>query len=208
MTLPGTRRTQVERRGEAERRLIDAAAELVGEIGPARVTLANVGERSGYSRALASHHFGSKGALIQRVVETVTHQFREALFEQRGSADALDELSTLIGIYFDVMSDMRPVNRARLVLWAEAVSTPSEDIRPAMVAADREFRGEIEKRLRVAAGEGQIPASVNAHGLATVIIAMLRGVALQALIDADVDLAAARSEIDQLLTVRLTQENP
>jgi AcrR family transcriptional regulator len=207
MTEPGTRRTQEERRGEAERKLIDAAAELVGEIGPARVTLANVGERAGYSRGLATHHFGSKGALIQRLVETVTDQFREALFEQRGSAGALDELDTLIAIYFDVMSDMRPVNRARLVLWADAVSTPSEDIRPAMVAAEREFRGEIEKRLRLAAAAGQIPGSVNAHGLATVIIAMLRGVALQSLIDDDVDLAAARAEIEQLLTVRLTQEN-
>ena len=208
MTEPGTRRTQEERRGDAERRLITAAAELVGEIGPARVTLANVGQRAGYSRGLASHHFGSKGALMQRLVDTVTHQFREALFEQNRAGDALAELRTLVGIYFDVLCDLQPVNRARLVLWAEAVTTPSEDIRPAMVAADREFREEIEKRLRLAATAGQIPASINPHGLATVIIAMLRGVALQSLIDDHVDLAAARSEIEQLLTTRLTQENP
>ena len=72
-----------------------------------------------------------------------------------------------------------------------------------MVGADREFREEIEKRLRLAATSGQIPASVNAHGLATVIIAMLRGVALQSLIDDHVDLAAARGEIEQLLNTRL-----
>ena len=208
MTTPGARRTQEERRGEAERRLIDAAAELVGEIGPARVTLANVGERAGYSRGLASHHFGSKGALMQRLVETVTHQFREALFDEQPSADAFDELRTLIGIYFDVMSNLRPVNRARLVLWADAVTNSSEEIRPAMVAADREFREEIEKRLRLATAAGQFPASVNAHGLATVIIAMLRGVALQALIDDDVDMSAARDEIEQMLTIRLNQEKP
>jgi AcrR family transcriptional regulator len=207
MSEPGPRRTQEERRGEAERKLITAAAELVGEVGPSRVTLANVGERAGYSRGLATHHFGSKGALMQRLVETVTHQFREAMFDQSGS-DALGELSTLIGIYFAVLSNPRPVNRARLVLWAEAVTNSSEEIRPAMVAADREFREEIEKRLQSAVAAGQVPASVNAHGLATVIIAMLRGVALQALIDEHVDLAAARSEIEQLLTTRLTQEIP
>jgi AcrR family transcriptional regulator len=54
------RRTQEERRVEAERRLLRAAAELVGEIGPARLTLANVGERAGYSRGLATHHFGPR----------------------------------------------------------------------------------------------------------------------------------------------------
>ncbi len=207
MADPSARRTQEERRGEAERRLISAAAELVAAVGPARVTLANVGERAGYSRGLATHHFGSKGALMQRLVETVTHQFRDAMFDRPGS-DPLGELHTLIDIYFTVLGNPQPVNRARLVLWAEAVTNPSEEIRPAMVGADREFREEIEKRLQSAVAEGRFPASVDPHGLATVIIAMLRGVALQALIDDHVDLAAARSEIEQLVTARLTQESP
>jgi AcrR family transcriptional regulator len=197
------RRTQEERRSEAERKLVAAAAELVAEIGPSRVTLANVGERAGYSRGLATHHFGSKGALMQRLVEAVTQQFRTALVDRPG--EPLDELLRLIRIYFDVMSDLQPVNRARLVLWADAVTTPSDDIRPAMVFADREFREEIEKRLRLAVTAQQID-TVNPHGLATVVIAMLRGVALQSLIDDHVDLAAARAEIEALVTGRLQKE--
>jgi len=206
MNHPPERRTQEERRGEAERRLVEAAAAMVSEAGPAKVTLANVGERAGYSRGLASHHFGSKRALMQRLVESVTYQFREALFDQQESSDALGELGTLIDIYFDVVSNLQPVNRARLVLWADAVANPSEDIRPAMVNADQEFREEIEKRLRQAIATGQVPETVNAHGLATVIIAMLRGVALQSLIDDQIDLAAARFEIAQLLLNRLQKE--
>ena len=207
MNHPPERRTQEERRGEAERRLVEAAAAMVSEAGPAKVTLANVGERAGYSRGLASHHFGSKRALMQRLVESVTYQFREALFDQQESSDALGELGTLIDIYFDVVSDLQPINRARLVLWADAVANPSEDIRPAMVNADQEFREEIEKRLRQAIAMGQVPETVNAHGLATVIIAMLRGVALQSLIDDQIDLAAARFEIEQLLLTRLQKEH-
>lgn len=198
------RRTQEERRGEAERRLIDAAATLVGEIGPSRVTLANVGERAGYSRGLATHHFGSKGALMQRLVEAVTRQFRDALVDPSG--EPLDELLRLVGFYFDLLSDLRPINRARLVLWADAVASPSEDIRPAMLAADREFRDEIEKGLSMAVAAGRI-AEVSTHGLATVIVAMLRGVALQSLIDDRVDLTAARTEIEQLVVARLQKEN-
>jgi len=199
-------RTPEVRRAEAEQRLIAAAADLVGELGPSKVTLANVGERAGYSRGLATHHFGSKGALMQRLVDAVTHQFREAMFDRGGADDLLTELRTLIGVYFDVVTDLQPVNRARLVLWADTVANPDEDTRTRMVAADREFREEIEKRIGVGITAGQVPRTVDPHGLATVIVAMLRGVALQSLIDDHLDLEAARNEVEQLLAARLQKE--
>jgi hypothetical protein len=46
-------------------------------------------------------------------------------------------------------------------------------------------------------------ASVDPHGLSTVFVAMLRGVALQRVLDDQVDLASARHEVEQLLTARL-----
>jgi AcrR family transcriptional regulator len=200
------RRTQEERRAEAERRLVQAAAELVGEIGPARVTLANVGERAGYSRGLATHHFGSKGALMQRLVDAVTLQFREAIFDESQSHSAIDEGLGLVRTYFQVISNLQPVNRARLVLWADAVAAGSPDVRPAMIAADREFREAVSKILERGVVTGEFPDSVDPQGLATVIIAMLRGVALQSLLDDQVDLEACRTEIEQLLTNRLQKE--
>jgi AcrR family transcriptional regulator len=203
MTESSLPRTQEQRRIEAERRLVRAAAELVGEIGPGKVTLANVGERAGYSRGLATHHFGSKGALMQRLVETVTNQFRDAMAEESQSDSPIDQLRQLIDFYFAVLSDLHPVNRARLVLWADAVAGPSKDVRPQMISADREFREEIEKRIQLSVTAGEVRAAVDPHGLATVIIAMLRGVALQRLLDDQVDLNATRSEIEQLLATRL-----
>ncbi len=197
------RRTQEERRTEAERRLVHAAAELVGEIGPSRVTLANVGERAGYSRGLATHHFGSKGALMQRLVDAVAVQFREAIFEESRSESVFDQAMGLVHTYFQVLSDLRPVNRARLVLWADAVATGSPDVRPAMVSADREFREELTKRIEAGVTTGEVPSSVDPQGLATVIVGMLRGVALQALLDNEVDLAGCHTEIEQLLIGRL-----
>ncbi|WP_264005555.1 TetR/AcrR family transcriptional regulator [Mycolicibacterium sphagni] len=199
-------RTQEVRRVEAEGRLIAAAAEMVGEVGPANVTLANVGERAGYSRGLATHHFGSKGALMQRLVETVTHQFRNAMFDRGESTDPVVELRALIGIYFDVMADLQPVNRARLVLWADAVAHPASETRATMVAADREFREEIEKRIALAMSAGLAPTTIHPQGLATAVVAVLRGVALQSLMDDDVDLQAARGEVEALLIHRFRTE--
>jgi AcrR family transcriptional regulator len=209
VTVPdnsGGRRTQEERRNEAEQRLLAAAAELIGEIGPAGVTLANIGERAGYSRGLASHYFGSKGAMMQRLVDSVSDQFQVSIFVEQDADSAVGVLLNLIDTYFTTMADLQPANRARLVLWADAVATPSPDVRPAMIAADRDFRKAIVAGIERGMAEGDCPADVDPHGLATVIIAMLRGAALESLLDDQVDLTACRVEIEKLLTARLHQK--
>lgn len=203
MTDTTSRRTQAERRGEAEQRLIRAAAELVGEIGPAGVTLANVGERAGYSRGLATHHFGSKVALMQRLVDSVTAQFRESISVVGEPHPVRDDALRLVDVYLSVLADPQPADRARLALWADTVASAASDLRPAMIAADREFRAAITDSLQRAIDDGELTSSVHPEGLATVIVGMLRGVALQALLDSDVDLAACHQEIRALLTARL-----
>src|SRR5699024_4887137 len=62
------RRTQAERRQEAEKRLLDAALEVVARRGSVRMTLAEVGEVAGYSRGLAAHRFGNKAGLLRALV--------------------------------------------------------------------------------------------------------------------------------------------
>jgi AcrR family transcriptional regulator len=200
---PRTRRSQEERRAEAEQRLLHAAAELIAEIGPARVTLANIGERAGYSRGLATHHFGSKGAMMQRLVDAVTVQFRDAVTAQSKSDSFLDEALGLIGTYITTLAHPAPINRARLVLWADAVTTGSPDVAPAMLAADREFREELAKRIERGVSSGEFDDSVDPDGLATAIVGMLRGIALQHLLDPQVDLGAARTEAERLLINRV-----
>ena len=139
----GSPNAQKRRRYEAEQRLLDAAAELIGEIGPGAVTLANIGERAGYSHGLATHYFGSKGAMMARLVDNVADQFHMATFVQRPAGSVMDEPRALLDTHFQTVRNLKPVNRARLVLWADAVASPSPAARPAMIAADRQFRAEL-----------------------------------------------------------------
>ncbi|MER6081327.1 TetR/AcrR family transcriptional regulator [Streptomyces sp. NPDC001833] len=194
---------QVVRRKEAERRLLDAAAELIAESGPARITLADIGERAGYSRGLATHHFGSKGALIQRLVDTVTTQFTESLPGPETPGSSLDTMQDIVTTYFDILGDFRPINRARIVLWADAVASGSPEIRPAMLAMDGEFREALIQGVTLGIATGELPASIHADGFATVVIAMLRGVALQYVLDDQLDLEAARLEVRRFVLARL-----
>jgi AcrR family transcriptional regulator len=198
-----SRRTQEARRNEAEHRLLAAAAELIGEIGPAAVTLANIGERAGYSRGLATHHFGSKGAMMRRLVDSVTEEFQRSIFLEHQADSSTDQLLGLIDTYFLALADLKPVNRARLVLWADAVATPSPDVRAAMIVADRQFRSALVDGVARGVAAQEFSDDVDADGLATVVIAMLRGVALESLLDDQVDLRACRGEIEKVLITRL-----
>ncbi|HUB58798.1 MAG TPA: TetR/AcrR family transcriptional regulator [Mycobacterium sp.] len=197
------RRTQEGRRNEAEQKLLAAAAELIGEVGPAGVTLANIGERAGYSRGLATHYFGSKGAMMKRLVDAVTDQFQVSIFVEHVADSAIQQLLNLVDVYFQTVADLKPINRARLVLWADAVATPSTDVRPAMIAADRDFRTALIAGINTGIESGDFPPDVNPAGLATVIIAMLRGTALETLLDDHIDVDACRGEVEKILAARV-----
>ena len=69
------RRTQQQRRDQAETALLNAAAELAVEHGVRSLTLARVGERAGYSRGIVTHHFGSKRALLERLARATQTGF-------------------------------------------------------------------------------------------------------------------------------------
>jgi AcrR family transcriptional regulator len=197
------RRTQEERRTESERRLLTAAAELIAEVGPSGVTLASVGARAGYSRGLATHHFGSKGAMMQRLVDSVTSGFRDEVFVESASDRVLDQALGLVRAYFHALAQPRPANRARLVLWADAVATGAPDVRTAILESDRAFRDELAKGIERGQAAGEFAQSVDPRAAATVIIGMLRGVALQSMLDDELDLDACRVEIEQVLTKRI-----
>jgi len=198
------RRSQLERRTEAERRLLEGAAILIGEVGPSRLTLAGIGERAGYSRGLATHHFGSKGALMKRLVEVVAHEFREALGAADTTESPLDELLGLVRTFIEMLGDLPPLHRAFLALWADAVAT-STDIRPLIAASDRVFRNDVASIIERGTDSGDFPESVDPVPLAAVLVGLLRGVALQWLLDDTLDLRSSLIEIEQLLIHRLAR---
>lgn len=200
---PPTGNRQVARRQEAERRLLQAAAEIIAEIGPDALTLADVGKRAGYSRGLATHHFGSKGAMIQRLVDSVTAQFSESSPADRDTDSAMDQLQALITTYFRVLNNFVPINRARIALWAEAVASSAPGTRPQMIAMDADFRAAIIEPVERGIANGEFAADVHAEGFASLVLSMLRGIALQVHLGDEVDLDACRLEARRVVVSRL-----
>ena len=172
------RRTQQERRDQAEAALLTAAAELVVEQGVRSLTLARVGERAGYSRGIVTHHFGGKQALVERLARATQAGFVPGLEDL---PPGLDRLLRLIDGYLGELGRIGVFNQAFLLLWAEAATQP--DLAPIFRERDAAFRADLREDVEAGIAEGSIGAEAGADEVATAVVGQLRGIALQRLLD-------------------------
>jgi AcrR family transcriptional regulator len=171
-------RTQQERRDQAEAALLDAAAGLVVEEGVHSLTLARVGERARYSRGLVTHYFGSKQALLERLAHATQSGFVPGL---DGAAPGLDRLLRLIDGYIGALGQLRMMNRAFLLLWAEA-ATASELAR-IFRERDEAFRADLCEDIAAGIADGTVRPDVVPGEVAVAVVGQLRGIGLQRLVD-------------------------
>ena len=172
------RRTQQQRRDQAEAALLNAAAELVIEEGVHSLTLARVGERAGYSRGLVTHYFGSKQALLQRLAHATQSGFVPGL---DGLPPGLDRLLRLIDGYIGALGQLRMPNRAFLLLWAEAAT--AADLARIFRERDEAFRADLRADVAAGIADATIRPDVAAEEAAVAVLAQLRGIGLQRLVD-------------------------
>jgi AcrR family transcriptional regulator len=172
------RRTQQERRDQAEAALLNAAAELVVEEGVHSLTLARVGQRAAYSRGLITHYFGSKQALLERLARTTQSGFVPGL---DGVPPGLDRLLRLIDGYIGALGQLRMANRAFLLLWAEAATAP--ELARIFAQRDAAFRADLGEDITAGIADGTVRPDAAAADVAVAVLAQLRGIGLQRLVD-------------------------
>jgi AcrR family transcriptional regulator len=114
---PPARRTQQERREEAERKVLAAATALIAQHGSRALTLAAVGEAVGYSRGIVSHHFGSRENLLRAVMRDA-----QAFTLPEVGDSAADWLADTVRAYLKNVTSRRPAARAFLQMWGEAIA--------------------------------------------------------------------------------------
>ena len=177
--MEAPRLTQPERRQQAETALLNAAAELVVEDGVHALTLARVGQRAGYSRGLITHHFGSKQALLERLARATQQGFVPGL---GGLPPGLARLLGLIDGYIGATGRLGMLNRAFLLLWAEAATAP--ELARLFRERDEAFRADLREDVTAGIAAGEIAPGVRAEDVAVAVLGQLRGIGLQRLVDA------------------------
>lgn len=175
------RRTQVERKQEAEKRIIDSAISIIAEKGLNGLTLAAAGEGAGYSRGIAGHHFGKKDELLVATVQHITGQFSNELIKRMHHKPGLAMLQEIIKEYFSRANKGAKTTKAFHILLTEGVCNPALRAPMAEVNA-RGIKG-IAFHIRCGIDRGEIRSDIDAKAQALILISSLRGITAQWLVD-------------------------
>lgn len=89
-------------RSDTAERILGAADELIGELGPDAVSVQAVADRAGVNKALVFYHFKNKSGLVERVLERYHRACSQALDPAFAAGGSLrDRLHRVIDAYFD-----------------------------------------------------------------------------------------------------------
>ena len=181
---PTTRRTQLQRTELSDQLMLDAAQELILEVGTARTTLKEIGERAGYSRGLANARFGSREVLFIRLANRSRRQWLATLSQAQGQKTGLAALESRLDAILDYLE--RHPNEARVmyILWFEAVGAPSE-INSSLSRFHKQAREDI---LQLVQEAGLIPSGADdgwGHRYAARFVGVIFGLCYQWLVNPD-----------------------
>ncbi|PYY71941.1 TetR family transcriptional regulator [Pseudomonas jessenii] len=195
-TRPTSRRTQLERRAEAEQRLLVAARQIVARKGWVGMTLSEVGEEAGYSRGLATHHFGNKAGLLRALAGFVNSTFMEQVQARSPQwRPGMDALKGFVSVYL-ARPDGDWVNtRALLALMSEAVTQDSETVQ-VLAEYNLSVQKHLARYIREGIDNGEMRPDVDPMTGALLFLGTLRGMMLQVLLNpAGVDLELVHSQM-------------
>jgi AcrR family transcriptional regulator len=174
---------QRERSARSTRALLDAAGEVIAEVGYENMTLAAVGERAGYSRGLVTVRFGTKENLLNALVDRMTTGWTHRnVLPQTAGRSGLDAIVVLLdAIRAQAEQDHRSL-RVLYALMFEALGA-NADLRAHFVDFHRSFRRDVARLVRRGVRDGSIRAGIDVVAEAGYIVGGLRGVAYQWALD-------------------------
>ncbi len=185
------------------RKILDAAAELIAELGWPDVTTRRIAERAGVNNALIHYYFGTKDALLFEAASTVfTEEFGEPMTRLLTASTLADGLHAYVD-YLRTIEDHGP----GVVVSTEALlrSLRDETVRAWIEQLLGGARRVLEALVVASQARGELPAYLNPQGSAIVLAALLDGLVLYRLVDPDLDLDGVESSLLGMLTEKGTR---
>lgn len=169
--MKARRRTQTERREEAETRLLQAAIALLAERGYDGFTLAEVGEAAGYSRGLPAHYFGRKEDLLAAAAQFVVDAYAVTVTQIPETRAGLPRIATSIRHHARAVAGGG--SRALGMLIAEAGIRPG--IRDVIARLNEQGTARLRHELQAGIAAGTVRPGIDVDTQARTIFAFLRG---------------------------------
>lgn len=162
--------------------MVAAALRVMGEEGYEAATLAAIGKAAGYSRGLATHHFGSKAELFAAVLRSVNRDFQAAVAEESADRDGVDALVGFVTAHRRLAESSPEEVRALFVLAFQSLIAKSA-MKDAAIQDLLAHRDWARRRLEQGIAAGTVRKDVDAHAEAVEFCGTLFGLTLQWLID-------------------------
>ena len=178
------RLTQAERTALSDRRMFDAAIDLINERGTQKTTLKEVGERAGYSRGLAHYRFGSKDGLMLELFERFDDRWKAHLDEHLHGATGLEAVNQALLALQSFLSKESGYMRAMYLLWYESLGHQSE-MRRILAEHHDVYREDAQRWIEQGMADGDVRPGTDAGLFAIQFCAFVFGMVYQWLVNAD-----------------------
>lgn len=167
---------------------------IIAEEGVSAATFEAIGLRAGYSRGLATQHFGSKQGLIDAVVNYLHERQREDLEAAHvAEMDGLSALQVYVSGFCAFLKDSEQ-KKSYFMLLSDAVADARET-RMVFAQSHERVKTLLADLIRRGQREGVIRADVDADSGALMVGSLLLGLSMQSLIDPKLSIAPVEDAI-------------
>jgi len=198
-------KTQAERTALAESRMLAAAIELLNTVGMEGATLKAIGEKAGYSRGLATHHFGNKAGLFRKLLRELSAAWVRELTRQVDGLTGLEALVAANEAHLRHVLSHPDRLRAMYILWFGSLD-PGSEFKPNLSGFMKLQRQSMADWVREGQKRGEIRSGISPERAGEQMYANLIGIDHQWLVDPAIDLGAAYAEMKRN-TLRLLQSD-
>lgn len=196
------RRKQADRTALSDRKLTEAAIDLMVHHGIQGTTLQAVGERAGYSRGLATHRFGSKAGLFGKVLQVASADWLERVQKAVGGLTGVEALCAATDAGEQFFLERPDEVRAMYLLWFLSID-PSADYRANLANVHNAQRRDAAAWIRAGQKAGQIDPALDPMRIAEQYVAAMAGIAYQWLANPKMPLSLMFRQLKADLQVRL-----
>lgn len=182
-----SRRTQAERREHSEKKILLAAMELIAEKGAYAVTLAEIGEKAGFSRGLPAHKYGSKSNLLKALAKHISTNFSVFSNKNAKSTLGIRRLESLAAGYLQRNDNDWLPSKALIMLTTEA-RLLDNDLSEYMANYNLQVLSYLRKNIEIAIEKKELKADCNVSEVALFLLSIFRGATLLRINDPNIDL--------------------
>lgn len=143
---PGQRRTQQQRRDSTIASLVDAAIDVLAEVGYARASVQQIVDRAGLSQGALFRHFATRLDLFAHVAQVVARRQIEQFRRELGFGESVDS-PPFARDFRTILQTVRRITRSRTnMVWLELMfhARTDADLRTRMAVLTGEYLTAME----------------------------------------------------------------